>query len=151
MTIFCDKSHLDAQSRTFSHTQNNYSYLIAVFLLANCWWSVGHLNLSHPLTWYYLMCFLSTRIRLHNVHIRRTSREEKYIACVLAGDILHLPKRASSRRLEDLYSYSTEGSQGPKAIRKFRPRGEVDMNYIHYPELAGSRAHSCKKCTQVDI
>ena len=29
---------------------------------------------------------------------------------------------------EDIYSYRTEG---PRAIRKFRPRGEVDMDYIH--------------------
>ena len=29
---------------------------------------------------------------------------------------------------EYIYPYSTEG---PRAIRKSRPRGEVDMDYIH--------------------
>jgi hypothetical protein len=35
----------------------------------------------------------------------------------------------------DIFSYSTEGPEVPSAIRFFRPRGEVDMDYIHWCEL----------------
>ena len=30
-----------------------------------------------------------------------------------------------------IYSYTTEGPEDPRAIRKFRPRGEVDMDYVN--------------------
>ena len=67
------------------------------------------------------------------MHIHETSRAEQYIA--RQRYIKHLRGRQPK---EEIHSYCNdyEGLEGPTAIQKFRPRGKMDVNYVHDEQIS---------------
>ena len=48
----------------------------------------------------------------------------------IAGGIIY-PRGLQPKEDMNYHSYNAESPEDPKAVRKFRLRGEVDMDYIH--------------------